>query len=338
MQDRTQPSYCVVLYPGVQYSSLQSKSDAVFFYVFFTMGSGSSVVVHQPHITDSHFKQLLSSKAEREKLFEKIALYQPDGHIALKGKISLKKLVAYFSDESHALYPGFDVNVDILNEAYKFTNKLTHKHKGKKATTTSEEQITVKAFHKFLPLLLLFDRLWDLFDAADKNVIEDKRVFKGEFVGMYSKLHSLADIVVLGTLTKEQWEAEFALLDKNGDGFINFTEFCTYCVAHIERPFDFPTGDDGADGEEGEDHDQEKEGSALILLHSNTGKTPISGESAIEAVMAAEAAQAAADAANEAAAAAAAAEAAVDAPVTAEPAPAEGVASPDTATPVAAPA
>jgi Ca2+-binding EF-hand superfamily protein len=158
--------------------------------------------------------------------------------------------------------------------------------------------------------LLLFDRLWDLFDAADKNVIEDKRVFKGEFVGMYSKLHSLADIVVLGTLTKEQWEAEFALLDKNGDGFINFTEFCTYCVAHIERPFDFPTGDDGADGEEGEDHDQEKEGSALILLHSNTGKIPISGESAIEAVMAAEAAQAATDAANEAAAAAAEAAAA----------------------------
>ena len=90
----------------------------------FRMGSGASVEVHQPHVSDAHFKTLLSSKAARKELFEDISAFKSDDHITLKGKISLKKLVGYFSDQTHALYPGFFVNVDVLSEAYKFSTEV----------------------------------------------------------------------------------------------------------------------------------------------------------------------------------------------------------------------
>ena len=245
------------------------------------MGSGSSVVVQQPHIADAHFKQLLSSKAARNQLFEEISHFQIDDHITLKGKISLKKLVGYFDDVNHALYPGFSVNVDILSEAYKFTSKNA-KSKNKKKAAQQQEQLSLKDFHKFLPTLLLFDRLWDLFDAADKFVIEDKRVFKGEFVGMYKRLHTLGDIVVFGSLSQEEWESEFSMLDKNNDDFINFNEFCAYCVAHIERPFDFNETEDTECRSDSEEEAEDTTGGAagLIVLHTHHGEG--NGASAVE--------------------------------------------------------
>lgn len=226
------------------------------------MGSGSSVVVRQPHVADAQFKLLLSSKDARNKLFDDIAAFRTDDRITLKGKISLTNLVGYFTDESHALYPGFDVNVDILNEAFKYTLKsAAQKSKKKKGKQLVQEQLKSKDFHKFFPILLLFDRLWDLFDAADKVVIEDKRIFKGEFVGIYDKLSTLSDVVVLGDLTKDEWAAEFGVLDKNNDGYVNFNEFCGYCVSKIQRPFDFNEADEGNDS----DADEEDSPGMVIL-------------------------------------------------------------------------
>lgn len=234
------------------------------------MGSGSSVVVRQPHVADARFKQLLSSKDARKTLFEDISAFQTDDHMSLKGKISLKKLVGYFTDESHALYPGFDVNVDILSEAVKYTLKSAAV-KSKKKKQQVAEQLSLKDFHKFFPVLLLFDRLWDLFDAADKVVIEDKRIFKGEFVGIYDKLCTLSDVVVLGDLSKDEWAAEFAVLDKNNDGYVNFNEFCGYCVNKIQRPFDFN------EAEEANDSDAEEENSpGLVILQQGTPSTSTS--------------------------------------------------------------
>lgn len=248
-------------------------------------------MVRQPHVTDARFKLLLSSKEARKKLFDNIAAVQTDDHITLKGKISFKNLVHYFTDESHALYPGFDVNVDILNEALKYTLKSAtqqSKSKKKKHSKSAEEQLTLKTFDKFFPVLLLFDRLWDLFDAADKIVIEDKRIFKGEFVGLYDKLSSLSDVVILGHLTKEEWGAEFGKLDKNNDGHINFSEFCNYCVSKIERPFDFN------DAEKHNDSDGEEEDSpGLVILQKvdalqteNTAATCVDtpGENVVQTV------------------------------------------------------
>lgn len=214
------------------------------------MGSGSSVVVHQPHVSDAHFKDLLASKEARKVLFKEITAFQTDERLASNTRISLKKLVGYFGNESHALYPGFDVNVDILSEAFKYTTKHSKDKLKKKKHQQAQEQISLRDFHAFLPTLLLFDRLWDLFDAADKVVIEDKRVFKGEFVGIYDRLYTLSEVTILGNFTKDEWAAEFSALDINGDGYINFNEFCTYCVAHIERPFDFHAAEVSADSDD----------------------------------------------------------------------------------------
>jgi hypothetical protein len=77
------------------------------------------IPIHSPPCTHSILQELLSSKEEREKLFEDISKYAADkkeNRIELKGKISLKRLVAYFKNNENALYPGFQVNVNILHE------------------------------------------------------------------------------------------------------------------------------------------------------------------------------------------------------------------------------
>ncbi|KAJ1382748.1 hypothetical protein B484DRAFT_411358, partial [Ochromonadaceae sp. CCMP2298] len=154
----------------------------------------------------------------------------------------------------NALFPGFDVNVEILSEAYKFTadyagskgrnksmkvQKKKKNNKKKSKEKAKEEQLTLKKFHRFLPILLVFDRLWDVFDVADKVVCADTRVFMGEFKVISKRLETLCDITILGDFTQESWEAEFKILDKNHDGYIVFHEFCLYVVSHIKKPFDF---------------------------------------------------------------------------------------------------
>jgi hypothetical protein len=247
------------------------------------MGAASSISVRQPHVTDAHFKQLLMDQDQRKKLFDEICAFQVDDHLTLKGKINLKKIVGYFTDESHALYPGFNVNVDIINEAFKFTLKDVQSKKTKKKKVNTE-LLSLEGFHRFFPVLLLFDRLWDMFEVVDKVVIDDKRVFKGEFVGIYDRLHTVSDMVILSDITKEEWTEEFNKLDKNGDGFVNFTEFCNYCVAHIERPFEFNgiATVDSADEEdvEGGVTVEETEGSAPAEVAEAEGSTPEGGAEA----------------------------------------------------------
>ena len=220
------------------------------------MGAASSVSVRQPHVTDARFKQLLQSKEDRKKLFDEICAFQVDEHLTLKGKINLKKVVGYFTDDSHALYPGFNVNVDIVSEAFRFTLKDVQSSKKTKKKKVNTELLSLEGFHKFLPVLLLFDRLWDMFEVVDKIVIDDKRVFKGEFVAMYDKLHTVSDMVILSDTTKDEWAEEFSKLDKNGDGFVNFTEFCNYCVAKVQKPFDFHGIDTVGSGDDEEAMDE----------------------------------------------------------------------------------
>jgi hypothetical protein len=229
------------------------------------MGAASSVSVRQPHVTDARFKQLLESKEDRKKLFDEICAFQVDEHLTLKGKINLKKVVGYFTDDSHALYPGFNVNVDIVSEAFRFTLKDVQSSKKTKKKKVNTELLSLEGFHKFLPVLLLFDRLWDMFEVVDKIVIDDKRVFKGEFVAMYDKLHTVSDMVILSDTTKDEWAEEFSKLDKNGDGFVNFTEFCNYCVAKVQKPFDFHGIDTVGSGDDEEAMD---EGVAVVEAES----------------------------------------------------------------------
>jgi len=225
------------------------------------------------NISDQHFQQLLASKDERDKLFADISSYKSDGRIEAANKISLKKLIGYFTENETALYPGFKVHTETLNSAFEYTIVKNRKpikqskknrelsnstvRKGKK-----ELHLTKALFHKFLPTLLLFTRLWVVFDAADKLVVEDQKVFRGEFLKIKDRLNNLHGILILGGISEEDWHREFDTLDKNNDGYATFDEVCNYALKHIKTPFDYEAEeeDDGEpDSEDDEFNETEKE-------------------------------------------------------------------------------
>jgi hypothetical protein len=267
------------------------------------MGGGASVEIHHNHTSfahhnDSHFHDLLSSKLEREKLFGHIAEYKCEHHrIERKDKVSLLKLVGYFTNNTNALYPGFHVNVDILNGAFKYTIEKCKKSRKKnsmrnKGGTGTEDCLTKMMFHTFLPTLLLFIRVWDVFSAADKLVVEDQRVFKGEFMKIKEKLNNVHGICILGEVTDEEWEAEFLSLDRNKDKFITFDEMCIYAVSHIKKPFDYAPGEvteyfSGVD--EDEDESEENSSDAFVEIvahpHAAAATASVTAAEAIEAVV-----------------------------------------------------
>jgi hypothetical protein len=85
------------------------------------MGGGSSIeFIHTRKSveanTDQIFRALLASKEAREVLFNEIANHNPGKMIECRGKISLNKLVWFFTTDKTELYPGFQINVPILNE------------------------------------------------------------------------------------------------------------------------------------------------------------------------------------------------------------------------------
>ncbi len=191
------------------------------------MGAAASVTIHPSNIVDKHFKELLLSKKLRNELFNDIASCSEDGHITLKDKISLKKLVMWFSDNKHPLYNDFKVNVTVLSEAFKQT-----------IAKRKQEQMSQKDIHEFLPNLFLFCKLYDVFDEADKAVIEDNKVFKGEFIKSKALIAKVEGVTMVD-VADEDWENEFVKLDKSKDGFISFSEFCTYAVKNIIKPKEF---------------------------------------------------------------------------------------------------
>lgn len=217
------------------------------------MGGGASIEIKHTHssfvhITDSHFQELLASKSAREKLFQDIADYQLPGHKEATEVISLLKLVGYFTDNTNALYPGFTVNVDTLHAAFTYSIESFRQRqsfrRGKSIQNARHDRLTKAMFHSFLPTLLLFMRVWDVFPAADKLVVEDQKVFKGDFMQIKEKLSNVHEIVILGETSDENWEKAFDLLDRNKDTFISFAETCNFALAHIKRPFDYSDAED----------------------------------------------------------------------------------------------
>lgn len=237
------------------------------------MGGGASIEIrhtHQSfmHVTDAHFQELLASKSAREALFMDIVKYPLDGKPERNQMITLTKLAAYFTDNANSLYPGFHVNVDTLNAAFKYTiekfkqrqsmkkNKQLNKSK---STMQIEPKLTKPMVHSFLPTLLLFMRVWDIFNAADKLVVEDQKVFKGEFMRIKEKLNNVHGIVIFGETSDEEWEREFEALDRNHDRYITFEEMCNYALDHIKKPFDYNPADDEELLMEGDDEDESPE-------------------------------------------------------------------------------
>jgi Ca2+-binding EF-hand superfamily protein len=255
------------------------------------MGGAASIEIRHTHasfahVTDSHFQELLSSKRARDHLFDDIAKYPIDGKTNITPLVSLEKLAAYFTDNANSLYPGFHVNVDTLNAAFKYTvrkykERLSQKKnkppsKSVKQKLQTEPKLSKAMVHSFLPTLLLFVRVWDIFDAADKLVVEDQRVFKGEFMRIKEKLNHVHGIAILGDTSDEAWEKEFEILDKNNDRFITFEEMCTYALDHIKKPFDYKPDEEEDLLENDFEEDDEEEGEAgapafvEVVAHSLT--------------------------------------------------------------------
>lgn len=261
------------------------------------MGGGASIEIRHTHtsfmhVTDVHFQELLSSKSAREQLFQDIAKYPVDGKTDKSQLVSLTKLVAYFTDNSNSLYPGFHVNVDTLNAAFKYTVRKFKERQSQKRNKPipkaarlrmqADPQLSKAMVHSFLPTLLLFMRVWDIFDAADKLVVEDQRVFKGEFMRIKEKLNNVHGIVIFGETSDEHWEKEFEALDRNHDRFITFEEMCSYALDHIKRPFDYKPSDEDEILDEFDEDEEEDEDSAVggdvvfveVVAHSLTTKDP----------------------------------------------------------------
>mmetsp|Transcript_56133 Transcript_56133/g.114773 ORF Transcript_56133/g.114773 Transcript_56133/m.114773 type:complete len:306 (+) Transcript_56133:46-963(+) len=224
------------------------------------MGGGASVgLSHKTsdyeQINDKFFQSLLSSKIARHELFKDIAKCKPENRIEAKGKISLRKLSWYFHNgNSASLYPGFVVNMDVLNAAFTYAVEKSNNNPVKSvkcATSTrstkkstakinrKEVHLTERSFHEFLPLLLLFSRLWTIFDAVDNLVVQDQKIFKGEFIKIKKVLGGVVGITLIGDTSDQEWENEFNAIDKNSDGFISFDEACSYAIQRITEPFDY---------------------------------------------------------------------------------------------------
>ncbi len=198
------------------------------------MGASASISIHPPHIQDQYFKELLAKKELRSELFHKIAKSE-DGHIALKHKISLKKLVAFFTAPDNPIYKDFMVNMDILKLAFKHTHTVKEKSKDKK-----QEQINEHQFHVFLPTLFLYSKLYEIFNKFDRTCVEDDKIYRGEFIRSKALITQIEGIQSLADISAEDWEKEFDKLDNDKrDGYITFAEFCTYCVRNIIKPSDY---------------------------------------------------------------------------------------------------
>jgi hypothetical protein len=213
------------------------------------MGSGASIDidVNNDYLHDQYIHKLLASKEERELLFTAISEYRCDDKATLKGRVGLINLVNYFKDPKNALYPGFTVNVNVLSESLKYVLKERKKHGGKRVKrarkasntlTSVNDHMDIFEFHAFFPVLLMFTKLWRIFEEVDHEVTNDKRVFKGEFMKVRTHLNDF-DFKILGEITEQQWEAEFDLINRNNDQFIDFHELCLFGLKHIQNAFNY---------------------------------------------------------------------------------------------------
>lgn len=213
------------------------------------MGSGASIDidVNNDYLHDQYIHKLLASKEERELLFTAISEYRCDDKGSLKGRVGLINLVNYFKDPKNALYPGFTVNVNVLSESLKYVLKERKKHGGKRVKrarkasntlTSVNDHMDIFEFHAFFPVLLMFTKLWRIFDEVDREMINDKRVFKGEFMKVRTHLNDF-DFMILGETTEQQWEAEFDLINQNKDQYIDFHELCVFGLKRIHNAFNY---------------------------------------------------------------------------------------------------
>jgi len=211
------------------------------------MGAGASVDLNQETLNVKVISELMKSEEARVKLFDHIAEFKvPGDHTShIKGKIGLVKIVAYFIDPKNTLYPGFVVNVDIINEALKHVLRKKEKKTSHKKTKNSkhikDENITVNDFHAFFPILLLFQKLYKVFDSVDNIIVPDSRILKGEFMRIRKQLDKIDDLQLIDSdsITEEMWQQAWDEMNTDKNDFISFHEACEYALDHIHTAFNY---------------------------------------------------------------------------------------------------
>jgi len=90
------------------------------------------------------------------------------------------------------------------------------------STSNGDDWVQKKEFKLLLANLIYFNKIFWLFDEADTNETKygDRRINMGEFKWMLNHLGM--------NMSTNELETEFRKVDKNGGGFILFTEFCKY--------------------------------------------------------------------------------------------------------------
>mmetsp|Transcript_2718 Transcript_2718/g.4080 ORF Transcript_2718/g.4080 Transcript_2718/m.4080 type:complete len:325 (-) Transcript_2718:311-1285(-) len=187
---------------------------------------GGAVSISPGSSNATVFQELLRDKKRMHDLYDEIARYgKVDGHINMTGKISMIEVILYIDKSENPIFQGvFAKEPIVAKEAFDFAvGKMDHEH-----------ELTRKEFRKLLPAMLLFSHLWKIFEVAD-NSIDDKRIFKHEFMSSKKTIESIEGVRV-SDVTDEEWEAAFTKLDQNKSGFITFKEFCKYCVKKIISP------------------------------------------------------------------------------------------------------
>eukprot|EP00607_Mallomonas_marina_P009700 CAMPEP_0182419664 /NCGR_PEP_ID=MMETSP1167-20130531/4069_1 /TAXON_ID=2988 /ORGANISM="Mallomonas Sp, Strain CCMP3275" /LENGTH=351 /DNA_ID=CAMNT_0024594705 /DNA_START=117 /DNA_END=1172 /DNA_ORIENTATION=+ len=229
----------------------------------------------------SRLKRLLANKRNMDLLFNKIAsLDKVAGKVDMSTDISHNELLCYFAGKknSHQLdknFKTFSTTPEVVNAAF---NHIVGK--GKK-------RITKKQFRRVIPTVFLFHELYKLFEVADDTFIDDKRVFRVEFIKAYKIFQDSQDPdptvkkerrlsgVKLDNISVEQWEKEFDVIDKDKSGFITFDEFCSYAIKNIIDPMDF------MDKEAVEEVGKEKEGEGGEGGETGVAKEVLEGEAVI---------------------------------------------------------
>jgi hypothetical protein len=176
----------------------------------------------------SQFNALLEDAEALTRLYDVISVFGlKEGKINLKNKISLTEMLLFMETGNHPIFNESFPNCPavVIKTAYEFS--MSPGKKGK-------HEMNKKEFHKFLPILYLFYHLWRIFDIADSS-IEDRRIFPNEFLLVKYTIESIPG-VHLAAVTREEWEAEFHVLDKNKDGYVSFRELCKYVVSKIVTP------------------------------------------------------------------------------------------------------
>lgn len=184
---------------------------------------------------NERIRYLLTDNTAMKALFEQIAGKQESqvGRINNTDQISLVEVITFFNGSTDPCFQGFGAHANIAKQALRYTEKHSKKKKKYK------DQISQKQFKVFLPTMFLFAHLWEIFESHLDNDIDDKRIFKHEFIKCRSSVQNLTGVTISDEVTDKMWVDEFDTIDVNKNGFISFGEFCSYATKYIATPIQF---------------------------------------------------------------------------------------------------